>query len=91
MHLFVYQSLKAVKRLIILVIGSSVVLVGLVLIVTPGPAILVVPLGLAILAIEFAWARRLLERMKEKTRSLARGSRKGRTGTETDPETDPIE
>ena len=39
-------------------------LIGLALIVLPGPAFIVIPLGLAILAVEFAWARRLLEKAK---------------------------
>ena len=51
-----------VRKLIVAVIGSTVVLFGLALIVLPGPAVLVVPLGLAILATEFAWARRLIRR-----------------------------
>ena len=48
-----------------LVVGLTVVLLGVVLIVTPGPAFLVIPAGIAILATEFAWARRLLKRAKE--------------------------
>ncbi len=44
------------------VIGSTVLLFGLALIILPGPAVLVVPLGLALLATEFAWARRLVRR-----------------------------
>lgn len=51
-----------VRKLIVGVIGSTVVLFGLALIVLPGPAVVVVPLGLAILATEFAWARRLIKR-----------------------------
>ncbi|HXA09917.1 MAG TPA: PGPGW domain-containing protein [Chthoniobacterales bacterium] len=49
-----------VRKLIVAVIGSTVLLFGLALIVLPGPAVLVVPLGLALLATEFAWARRLI-------------------------------
>jgi Putative transmembrane protein (PGPGW) len=51
-----------VRKLIVAVIGSTVVLFGLALIILPGPAVLVVPLGLALLATEFAWARRLIRR-----------------------------
>ena len=51
-----------VRKLIVAVIGITVVLFGLALLVLPGPAMLVVPLGLAILATEFAWARRLIRR-----------------------------
>jgi tellurite resistance protein TerC len=51
-----------VRKLVVAVIGSTVILFGLALIVLPGPAVVVVPLGLAILATEFAWARRLIRR-----------------------------
>ena len=51
-----------VRKLIVAVIGSTVILFGLALIVLPGPAVVVIPLGLAILATEFAWARRLVRR-----------------------------
>jgi len=51
------------RRVVILVVGSTVVLIGLVLFVTPGPAVVVIPIGLAILGLEFAWARRWLRKM----------------------------
>ncbi|MEO7166372.1 MAG: PGPGW domain-containing protein [Chthoniobacterales bacterium] len=50
------------RKLIVAVIGTTVLLFGLTLIVLPGPAVVVVPLGLALLATEFAWARRLVRR-----------------------------
>jgi tellurite resistance protein TerC len=53
------------KRMIILVIGMTVLLVGIALIVLPGPAFVVIPLGLAILATEFAWARHCLRILRE--------------------------
>jgi tellurite resistance protein TerC len=59
------RTLAQAKRLIILIVGSSVLLIGLALLVLPGPAFVVIPLGLAILATEFIWARRLLNRIKE--------------------------
>lgn len=49
-----------------MVIGTTVVLVGVALIVLPGPAFIVIPAGLAILALEFAWARNLLVRARER-------------------------
>ena len=49
-----------VRKAIVAVIGTTLVLFGLALIVLPGPALVVVPLGVAILATEFAWARRLI-------------------------------
>jgi len=51
-----------VRKLIVAVIGSTLLLFGLALVVLPGPAVIVVPLGLALLATEFAWARRLIRR-----------------------------
>jgi len=45
-----------VRRILILVIGSTVVIFGVLLLVLPGPGILVIAIGLAILATEFAWA-----------------------------------
>jgi uncharacterized protein (TIGR02611 family) len=47
------------------VLGTVVVAVGIVLIPFPGPGWAIVILGLAILAVEFAWARRLLHFTKK--------------------------
>jgi len=58
-------NFHAWRKLMIAVMGGSVLLVGVVMIVLPGPAIIVIPLGLAILATEFLWARRWLKRAKE--------------------------
>ena len=63
---FVRMSLRQIRRLAILLVGMTVVLIGLVMLVTPGPALIVVPVGLAILAIEFAWARHLLHQVRER-------------------------
>ena len=60
------STLKQAKRLIVIVIGFTVLVIGVALIVLPGPAFLVIPLGLAILGTELLWARRLLKRIKEK-------------------------
>jgi len=53
------------RRIIVGVIGGTIVLIGVALLVLPGPAFIVIPLGLLILGSEFAWARRLLRRAKE--------------------------
>lgn len=50
--------------MVIFVVGTTVVLIGVAMIVAPGPAVVVIPAGLAILATEFVWARQLLHRMK---------------------------
>lgn len=62
--------LRHTKRLIVFVIGSIVLLFGIVLIFIPGPAIIVIPIGLAILATEFVWARVLLKHVKEKAKHV---------------------
>lgn len=57
---------RRAKRLAIAVIGATVLLFGIGLLVLPGPGLLVILAGLGILALEFAWAKRLLEKGKEK-------------------------
>ena len=56
--------MKYLRKLIIAIIGGTVLLIGVALIVLPGPAFIVIPVGLAILATEFAWARSALKRAK---------------------------
>ena len=62
------DTYKKARRIAIAIFGGSVVVVGILMIVLPGPAIVVIPTGLAILGIEFAWARRWLRKLKAKTR-----------------------
>ena len=52
------------RKLIVAFIGGTVLLIGVALIVLPGPAFIVIPIGLAILATEFAWARGAINRAK---------------------------
>lgn len=54
------------KRIAITVIGTTFVLAGLVMLVLPGPGILLVIAGLAILASEYVWAQRMLNYAKRK-------------------------
>ena len=56
------------KRAAVLVVGLALVALGLAMLVLPGPGILVVILGLAILATEFVWARYLLDKAKEQAK-----------------------
>jgi len=53
-------TMQRIKRIVVTVVGGTVLALGIALIVLPGPAFIVLPGGLAILAIEFAWARRWL-------------------------------
>lgn len=56
---------KLARRIVIAVLGGTVLLAGIVMIVAPGPATLVIPIGLAILAVEFAWARLWLRKLRK--------------------------
>jgi uncharacterized protein (TIGR02611 family) len=58
--------LVLVRRFIVFVLGMSVLLVGVVMIVAPGPAFIVIPLGLGILATEFVWAQTILHHLKKR-------------------------
>ena len=58
------MTLKGAKRVAIAIVGGTVLLLGVALIVLPGPAFVVIPAGLAILATEFAWARLWLKKIK---------------------------
>ena len=58
-------SLKTIKRTVTVVVGGTVLLFGVALLVLPGPAFIVIPLGLAILAAEFTWARRWLRKARD--------------------------
>jgi uncharacterized protein (TIGR02611 family) len=59
-------ALRYARRVAVFVLGISVLLVGIVMIVGPGPAVVVIPLGLGILATEFLWARRILDSLKRR-------------------------
>lgn len=56
--------LRHVRRIAVALVGGTVLTVGVAMVVLPGPAVLVIPAGLAILATEFPWARRLLHRVR---------------------------
>lgn len=66
-------AVRQARRLIIFLLGTTVVLIGVIMFFTPGPAIVVIPVGLGILAIEFAWARLLLKRFRERAEKLGAG------------------
>jgi tellurite resistance protein TerC len=66
-------TLQTGRKIIALVVGSTLLVLGALAVVLPGPSLLVIPLGLAILAIELVWARRLLSRLRTEVRSVANG------------------
>ena len=67
---FVITTYKQAKRIVKTVIGFTVLLIGIALIILPGPAIVVIPIGLAILATEFVWARKLYKRFEHHANNI---------------------
>lgn len=72
-----YIAYKTARKVVVGIVGFTVVLIGIALLVLPGPAFVVIPAGLAILALEFAWARHWLKVVRERT-GKALGSVKNR-------------
>ncbi len=69
-------DLRLAKRIVVAVTGGTVTLFGIALIVLPGPAVIVIPIGLSILATEFVWAKRWLDKARKiSARFTARSAR----------------
>lgn len=58
------RSAKFLWRMGVLIVGMFLLIVGIIMIFTPGPAVVFIPAGLALLATEFQWARRLLQHVR---------------------------
>jgi uncharacterized protein (TIGR02611 family) len=65
-----FKSLQQTKRFLKILFGFTLLVLGVVMLITPGPGWLVIALGLGVLAAEFVWARRLLDRLKEQGERL---------------------
>ena len=63
---YMTKNKKRIKKVFVAILGFTILLVGIALIVLPGPATLVIPAGLAVLATEFVWAENLLKKIKSK-------------------------
>jgi uncharacterized protein (TIGR02611 family) len=63
---------RPARQVCVAVLGTGVLVAGVAMVVLPGPAVLVIPLGFAILATEFPWARKLLDRAKARVLRLRR-------------------
>jgi hypothetical protein len=59
------KTIQQAKRWTKIVFGFTLLALGVIMIITPGPGWLTILLGLGILAAEFVWARTLLDRLKE--------------------------
>jgi tellurite resistance protein TerC len=65
-------NLRGARRIAIALIGSTILLLGVAMLILPGPGLLVIPIGLALLSTEFVWARRWLARIREGSTRLPR-------------------
>ena len=72
------SKLRFAKRIVVAVVGGTVTLIGIALIVLPGPAFIVIPIGLSILATQFVWAKRFLRKARE---MATRATSKSKTDT----------
>jgi tellurite resistance protein TerC len=62
--------IRRLKTVVTAVIGFTVIAIGAAMLVLPGPGLLVIAFGLLILSAEFVWAKRALDRMKERTKQF---------------------
>jgi len=60
----ILRTVEQVRRVFLIIAGFTLLLAGGVMLVTPGPGMLVIFPGLGLLVAEFVWARRLMERVK---------------------------
>ena len=60
----ILRTVEQVRRVFLIIAGFTLLLAGAVMLVTPGPGVVVILLGLGLLAAEFVWAQRLMERIK---------------------------
>ena len=59
-----HSGLRTAWRIVVGTVGTTLLVIGLAMLVLPGPGLIVIPFGLAILATEFVWARRWLARLR---------------------------
>jgi uncharacterized protein (TIGR02611 family) len=61
----IVKTIQQAKRFFKILVGFTLLVAGILMVVTPGPGILTILIALGVLAAEFVWARRLLDRLKE--------------------------
>ncbi len=88
---FVSAAVRHARKVVVAVVGVSVVLLGLALLVLPGPAFVVIPAGLAILATEFVWARRLLRKVRDRAQKEFRALWSGGSSEDSEGDKPPSE
>lgn len=68
------RTVGCARRMIVGIIGLTVLAAGVAMIILPGPAVIVIPCGFGILATEYAWARTVLAGLKNRAARLKKGS-----------------
>ena len=61
---------RTARKIAIALIGATLLLIGIALLVLPGPGMLTIMAGLAVLAAEFAWARLWLRKLKKRSQAM---------------------
>ena len=87
----ILRTVEQVRRLFRIIAGFTLLLVGVVMLITPGPGWLAIFFGLGLLAAEFVWARRLMDRIKReggRVRNAVFRSNRGAPAKES-PESNP--
>jgi tellurite resistance protein TerC len=74
---------QSAKKILIGIVGGTVLAIGIALLVLPGPAFIVIPIGLAILATEFVWAERLKARCEQRFKHWREERRKRKKARQT--------
>lgn len=66
----ILRTVEQVRRIFLILVGFTLLLLGMIMIFTPGPGTPVILMGLGLLAVEFVWARRIMERVKRESARL---------------------
>jgi tellurite resistance protein TerC len=77
---FLAITYRRARRIVVAVVGGTLMIIGAFMTVLPGPALVVIPLGLGILSLEFAWARRWLRTVRDRTAQMTNRKRNNQNG-----------
>ena len=66
----ILRTVEQVRRIFLILAGFTLLALGIVMIFTPGPGTPVILMGLGLLAAEFVWARRIMDRIKHESTRL---------------------
>lgn len=72
---------RLLRRIALTIVGTVILAVGVVLLVAPGPGLLVILLALIVFAVEYEWARRRLVTVRDRARSAAEKAAASRVAT----------